>query len=518
MSDYFAGVRGDLAGAVARRKHLPWYTRVKFQHGRAVAVVVAALVIATPAVAAVSGWFSVGKPNPTPRVPKNDIFGVVKPGGSRLLPIRVADPQGGPAWGLRLVRTDRGNTCVQLGRVEDDQLGSLGIDDAWENDHEFHALGPNAAYADTCGTTDAAGYGYLSVDVLGEPASANPSYDTTRVPGSEGCKLRGVGGARFLPYCPAGSNRMIFYGLLGPDATSITYRKPDGMLAIERTVGGVGAYLIVFTHDQAASKAYCQSATESSSCDGGRGSGGPSPDQLGAVTKITYRDGHSCSVDPPAKLLAAYIAFNKRVRALPLLATQRQRYAQYARLWSAFLHHEHLTNEQFDHDLQARCPAVGWVSAKTTVTQADVASPITLHVFPIGTYACPKNPLHLPDGCNYPNVRHGVMLPPKRVIPVEWSFEARRAVTTTSTGYAVMLSYPKGCNAGGEGFGTGRKILAGQTLSYSTFINPKCRGTYKLVVDYIPQASPQQSFGVGVFALMGHAGSLLVGRTSFTIR
>jgi hypothetical protein len=72
------------------------------------------------------------------------LFGVVRPGDSRLLPIRVADPQGGPPWGLRLVRTTRGDTCVQLGRVQDGQLGSLGIADAWDNDHRFHPIPPSA--------------------------------------------------------------------------------------------------------------------------------------------------------------------------------------------------------------------------------------------------------------------------------------------------------------------------------------------------------------------------------------
>jgi hypothetical protein len=168
----------------------------------------------------------------------------VKPGHSRLLPIRVADPQGGPAWGLRVVRTTRGDTCVQIGRVEGEQLGSLGIDDAWKNDHEFHAI-PTSSRSDMqCGDTDAVGHGYLNGAIFAESASVNVSGDWQSAIEVGGCQLTGFGGESSLPFCPAGSSRMIFYGLLGPDAASITYRKPGGGLATERTLAGAGAYLL----------------------------------------------------------------------------------------------------------------------------------------------------------------------------------------------------------------------------------------------------------------------------------
>jgi hypothetical protein len=519
MSDYFATVREGLGDAVERRQHRHWYARLRVAHGRALAVVLTALVVTTPAVGAVSDWFGFGRPDATPRQQPGSLFGVVKPGGSRLLPIRVADPQGGPAWGLRLVRTDRGNTCVQLGRVEDGKLGSLGIGDAWNNDHEFHILTPNATYADECGSTDAAGYGYLSFDALNQSASANPSSDATPGSQSSGCKLRGVGGPASWPYCPAGSERMIFFGLLGPDATSITYRKPDGELATERTVGGVGAYLLVFTYDDEACHAYSEVGAYQAGCDGIRGAG-VSPDKWGAVTKISYRDGRSCSVAPSARLVADYDAFNRRTAALPKLSTQRQRYDRYDRLWSAFLRREHLTARQFDREMQPKCPPVGWVAAtQRRVTVAEVATPIHLRVFPAGTYACPANKLHLPDGCNYPNMRQGVQLPSSRVIPVEWSFTARRPVTTTRSWYSWSLQYPDGSGCGGgEGTTTYKRIRAGQTLRYSTFIDPRCHGTYHLTVGYMQDAPPGVLKAGGGAIATGRDGSIVVGRATFTIR
>ena len=65
MSDYFSTVRSELAAAVEQRAHLPWWRRVRLTHGRALAVVFAVLVVASPGVAAVGGLFSQGQPNST---------------------------------------------------------------------------------------------------------------------------------------------------------------------------------------------------------------------------------------------------------------------------------------------------------------------------------------------------------------------------------------------------------------------------------------------------------------------
>ena len=44
---------------------------------------------------------------------------------------------------MRLVHTTRGEICVQIGRVDGDQLGQLGIDGAFHDDGRFHPLTPN---------------------------------------------------------------------------------------------------------------------------------------------------------------------------------------------------------------------------------------------------------------------------------------------------------------------------------------------------------------------------------------
>jgi hypothetical protein len=513
MSDYFSDVRQGLGDAVERRAHLRWYSRLRLAHGRPLAIVFAALVIATPAVGAVTNWFSFGKPDATPRIAPGDIFGVVKPGASKLLSLRVSDPQGGPAWGLRLVRTNKGNTCVQLGRIEAGQLGSLGIDDSWNNDHRFHAISPNAAYADDCGNTDAAGHGYGNWAQHGVTAAANPTFDGSGGAQDTGCKLRGWGGPPSWPYCPTGSERIVAYGLLGPDATSFTYRNLSGGLTTQRTVGGVGAYLFVFPYNRRTCDRYDQSTSD---CSGEQISGlTPSPY---VITAIHYRNGRVCRVSPPARLSSAYKAFNRRVAALPLLRSQKRRYARFDRLWEAFLRDQRMTAVQFGMAMRPTCRAVGWVPFKSRhLTAAMVKTPITLRIFPFGTYACPKHVA--PTGrCNYGVMRNGVRYG-TRVVPVEWSFMARIAVTSDRSWYGWELDYPRGCGAGGEGSTTHSRIRSGQVLRYSTFVGPKCRGTYRLVVGYMPDAPPGMPLDRGMDALTtGRGGSLLVGRATFTIR
>ena len=524
MSDYFSTIRQGLADAVERRAHLRWYQRLRVPHGRPLAIVLAALVVATPAVAAVAGWFSPGRPDATGPVSPGTLFGVVRRGDSRMLPMRVADPQGGPPWGLRLVRTSRGDTCVELGRVQNGQLGSLGIDDAWNNDHEFHAIPPSAPVAQDCGITDAAGHGYVNRGVLGESASANLSGDFIKGPQASGCRLPVGGEDPSLPYCPGGTNRIVFYGLLGPDAVSVTYRKPGGGLATERTVAGVGAYLLVFPYNAATCAEYDRTANSAVNCDG-ESLDGATPVVPGAVTKVTYTEGRRCSLTQPAGLEAAFRSFRRAAVAKlgrPRVgsstsgrpAISARWLAEYRRLLGGFLAREHLTPARFRRELRPvpQCPPVGWVPFKVPkVTAVEVASPVHVREFPIGVYGCP-NKLRLPDACD------GITQEPSRELPVEWSFKARLPVTHDHSWYEWSLQYPSGCATGGESFATSSNIHAGQILRYSTFLGTRCRGTYQLVVAFMAQAPQGQTSVNGGSGFPGHDGSIIVGRASFTIR
>lgn len=528
MGSYFDRVEQAMAEAAQRRARPPWYRRMlAFRGARTAVVVFAALVVATPAVGAASGWFSFGKPNIPPPAKRGYGFGLEKPGSSRLLPIRVADPDGGPPWGLRIVRTGRGDTCLQFGRVEDGQIGSLGIDGAWDNDHLFHALSVKDDLADQCGSTDAVGHGYVNRGFLGTQASAN-SVDRGQGtgPGCQAPQYLGLAGLHKRPSmstagstpgsCSASTGRVIFLGLLGPDAVSVTYRKPGGGLATQKTSGGVGAYLLVFPYNKATCYEYSHSARASQSCDS-ISDDGVSPSVPGAITKITYRDGHSCSLIPSAKLDAAYQRFAQQVIAKlgrPPRDKGRSKWlAAYRPLYERFLAREHLTEADAQNALgpAPSCPAVGWVPSKQPkVTAADVATPITVHKLAAGGYSCP-NKLHLPQGCS------GVSAVPTNSVPIEWSFKAREAVTSSGSWYEWSISGAgQGANCGGSSFATSNNVRKGQTLRYSTFLPSHCHGKYTIAVGFMPAASAGQAQSDAA-EVPGQDGSVIVGRANFSI-
>ena len=188
--------------------------------------------------------------------------GVPSDGSAKLLPLRVADPDGGPPWGLRLAPTSRGMTCLQIGRVVDEQLGVIG------EDGRFHAL-PAAAAAtgmSPCVPPDGAGRFYTAVD---RTASAGGAL---RAPScfEQGEKPRG------RPACPPDESRHVAFGLLGPEASRITFT--DGS---SQAPAGDGAYLFV---DRRGSRDAVVAM-----------GGGPSVNQpFVAVARVDYRDGTSC--------------------------------------------------------------------------------------------------------------------------------------------------------------------------------------------------------------------------------
>jgi hypothetical protein len=155
-------------------------------------------------------------------------IGVPAPGGSRLLALRTSDPHGGLPWGMRLVHTTRGEICVQVGRLDGDQLGQLGVDGAFHDDGRFHPLTPNVNPEDSD-----------PGDIGCEPAGLIrigtwPGSDRSAAPVPE----------RGGPKPTVANLRLISWGLLGPHAVSVTYRTAAGVRTLPVTPG-TGAYLIV---------------------------------------------------------------------------------------------------------------------------------------------------------------------------------------------------------------------------------------------------------------------------------
>lgn len=216
--------RSEEGSQSAGRQRTLWWLPLK------AAVIAAVLAMVGGAIALAATGLLTGRPvKEQGRLSANTGFGLPAPGGSRLLALRAADPEGGLPWSMRLVHTTRGEICVQVGRLDGDQLGQLGIDGAFHNDARFHPLGPDILpeYSDS---------GDVSCILDGQIALGSwPSGDRSAAPNSP--ELTG-----FKPI--AKDLRSISWGLLGPHAVSITYHTAAGVQT-RPVAPETGAYLIV---------------------------------------------------------------------------------------------------------------------------------------------------------------------------------------------------------------------------------------------------------------------------------
>jgi hypothetical protein len=423
MTEYFDHVERELRGAVRRHAHLPWYVRLRRRHPRGLVVVVAALVIAAPAAAAV-GLLQGGSSVPPNEPPIPNAFnGVGIRSSARLLALRAPDPAGGPSWGLRLVRTSRGLLCVQVGRVAFGTVGALGRDGAFGNDGRFHPFSVSYESGPPCVAPDARGNGFLNVAEYGIPASALVGDDA---------------GCRRTAGCPTRDTRNLYFGLLGPDATSVTHLTASGGLTTTPTSGPDGAYLIVlpdtlpsenggFTYDAAVVP--------------------------GAVRSVHYRDGHSCTV---ARRLFA---------GCPPVG--------YAR-----------SNARLPTEAQVRAP----VSTRVQVGKAWCSPPGPL----AQAEACPRP---IPPGVH--KITGG---PPSALLTI--SFTSRVAVTTGRSYYYISFGNPphhdrryqfSACAGGGQFGQTNSDYAAGQRVVQSMFVPLGCRGAAHGTVTLVIQNGPAQA-------------------------
>lgn len=219
-------------------------------------------------------------------------YGVPIPSTVRLLPISVPDPAGGPPWGLRYLKTTRGLGCLQVGRVLSGRLGVLGRDGDFGDDGRFHELPPAAFEPLGCTPLDARGHAFLTLTFRGVLASG------AILPGggvAVGCLTAGASkppataihrdGRETL--CPRADNRLVSYGLLGPDARSLAYRvgAVRRMVQVERPLG---AYLVVQPISQHTTAGGIQSSALAPM---------PSPGTSPFV-EVRYTHGRICHIPP----------------------------------------------------------------------------------------------------------------------------------------------------------------------------------------------------------------------------
>jgi hypothetical protein len=282
MSDYLDELGRQLRLAADNHHHdtaaqIAQRPRISSPRPMILAVALAVLTLAGAAAAATT-LLQTGSPvNKPPGASSTAGVGLPVRGASRLLPLRVPDPAGGPPWGMRVTRTTRGLVCLQVGRVYRGRLGLLGLDGAFGNDGRFHPLATDAL---TSRPDLSSGLG---------PAGSIQTCEAPTMAQAQAVRGVSPSGVQPLGFVPAGQQRRISYGILGPHAQSIRYRAHGHQLSTT-LLRPLGAYLIVVAGPPPGDAA----------SPGNQGSGASldfplSP--VGAVNEITYRFGGKTCTD-----------------------------------------------------------------------------------------------------------------------------------------------------------------------------------------------------------------------------
>jgi hypothetical protein len=284
VTDVFDDLEGQLRRAVRakRRTRASWLRR---GHRRTTAIVILAMLLISTAALAAGGVIQIGRPAETgvPGRLSELRGGEIVKGTVRLLPISTPDPVGGLPWGMRVYSKKLGEGCVQLGRLLDGELGGIGQDNAFHDDEQFHEFAINTFGAKgSCTLLDGNSRLFLNATIGDLPASAWEGFVLgTCVPSTAGHYERFAEDGKPYAVCPQPDERNLYYGLLGPDAKSITYAL-DGHLHTQPTSGPEGAYLLVTTASPKQLFNFNAGGTQ---------------DVVpvdGPITELHYRDGSTC--------------------------------------------------------------------------------------------------------------------------------------------------------------------------------------------------------------------------------
>ena len=226
----------DLSGAVARRQdrfhRRRWLPSAGVLSGAAAAAVAIAVVVIV--VAPLHGARHGRGVQGTAEPPALAV-------GRAQTVAHAVDPGGRAGWALRETRTGPRSGCLRLGRTVNGRFLPM----------------PARQDAEHCAQTDATGHLFLDLQLQDD-----------LIPGT--------------------GWRSLYYGVLGPDAVSVTYRSGSGK-PVTIPTGPDGGYLIV-------QRATCpQNDLEGDACEIG---GSSRSRQLigGAITKVTYRNGTTCQL------------------------------------------------------------------------------------------------------------------------------------------------------------------------------------------------------------------------------
>lgn len=387
----------------------------------------------------------------------------------------VADPEGsGPAWGIKTYRVKGGMTCFQVGREQAGRIGAVGAYGSFGDDGRFHPFTFSAVGFGTCVPDDASQHAFDNVAYANAPASASgepcPTFPhglPLHMPAQARAHLNAQTHAAD---CLPRNQRLVAFGLLGPDATSVTYRTGHGT-ATTPTHGPDGAYLIVEPVDPAICGTQCEYS--------GGGSSTAMKLPIGLIAKISYRDAPACYGPPLSNNL--------------------------------------LTLRRY------RCDYVGYVAPHhPKLTEADVATAVHVQPMPAHHYCAHKGIYrpgvlripcdgHVPKG--YSRITGGA---PQLMVYVSWI--ARQPVTDVNNStYSIQITTPRGCGGGDQGLSSTQAVIRADTrVTRDMEVSSRCSGTYRGTVIYTPSLGPNGQEGTGL-PQAGAPGTYLVGRFSIVV-
>lgn len=412
-------VRTQLHEAAARRARGPirWFGREGQRRGwHRTPLISLAAIVGLTGVAFASGVINFGAPAPTTRrlfTAPTTGEGALMPGTVRMLPISTPDPVGGAPWGMREFTTSRGLGCIEVARLARDKLVAVGEDYAFGNDGRYHELSVSsggAGFGDWCGALDRYHRLYINQAWGEQPASGWQSR--CYAPGSLGGRriiVRMRAGRPELPEreivrppCPLKDERNLYFGLLGPDAKSVTYVL-QGQRRTLATSGSEGAYLIV-------------TRSTPGQLLKGVGTGGVVPVD-GPITEVHYRDGATCHLSSHSWIGGAYACTPSMQVPVGYVAPQDLSYSHaqvetplrvklirsgegHYELRLAFSSRVALTNAESSYDFIWSVPGALHENQGSYSTESDIAAGQT-----VSTTTCPLPPgvihgtvsLHEPD-------------------------------------------------------------------------------------------------------------------------
>jgi hypothetical protein len=299
--------------------------------------------------------------------------------GSVKVAAEIRDLRGGLPWGLETFRTTDGQTCVLAGREQLGHVGVIGQDGTFNDDGRFH---PFTRYmrSSYCAQTDGNGNAFITVS---EPTATASGNDQD--PAFGGCRLSSASAhAAHQKACPGVDERQLEYGLLGPDAASVTSIALAGRPSTVPT-GPDGAFIVVGPR-----------ATASS--------GAAVSDRLmpGMVTAVTYRDGSSCQPRRPQ----------------PSRTDSRG------------------------------CPPVGYLAPPhVPVTSADVRAPLTATLIHAQRWCANNSGHYIACDARVP-AGYRVLPDTRGMVLLQWSWTAHVAASGSNAGYEYAITGGPPCGGG----------------------------------------------------------------------